>query len=106
MKKIYVKVRAGDKLIARGYILDISNSGMCVASHKRLSAGDIVKITAEKKVLPVLKGRIASVVISRRKLYKYRLGIEFTSTEKEKKEKIRRFIKKAEQRQIVRLRLL
>jgi c-di-GMP-binding flagellar brake protein YcgR len=106
MKKIYVKVKAEDKLTARGYILDISNGGMCVALNKRFSAGKEIEIAAEKRILPVLEGRIASVVSARRKLYKYRLGIEFTSREKEKREKVKRFIKKAEQRQIVRLRLI
>ncbi|MCM8789404.1 MAG: PilZ domain-containing protein [Candidatus Omnitrophica bacterium] len=106
MAKIYVKIKSGTSQIGRGYILDISNSGICIASNKKLREKDVIEIAPEKKILPTLKGNIKSVVISRRKLYKYRLGIKLVFPEKAKKERLRHFIKKAEHRNIIRLRLL
>lgn len=78
MKKIYLTILYGKGKKAKGYLLDLSEGGVAVASSAKIKVNTTVEIITAKNYLPLSKGRVAYVVKRPNKNYGYCMGIEFT----------------------------
>lgn len=91
MRKIFVLIKYSKDKSVKGYILDISKSGIGLAVSKRIRKNILVEIIP-KTVLPVLKGKIVFIAVRKKETCRYRLGVKFVSLDNDKKQSINKFI--------------
>jgi len=103
MKKYCVTIICKNGIRARGYILDISKSGIALACAKKAPRNAIIELRPAKDVFLPMKGRIVSSVSRHRKTFGYRLGIKFISPAKKERTRLTRFVAALEKRYAVRL---
>ncbi|MEW6075018.1 MAG: PilZ domain-containing protein [Candidatus Omnitrophota bacterium] len=103
MKKYYVTISRNNGIAERGYILDISKSGIAVACAKKVPKGVILELRPAKDIFLPIRGRVVSSVSRRRKTFGHRLGIKFISPGKKEKATLARFVAALEKRYAVRL---
>jgi c-di-GMP-binding flagellar brake protein YcgR len=106
MDKTYLTIQSEKGKKAKGYLLDLSRTGAGIASCERIIKNTLVEITPRKSVLPLIKGRVITIVDRHRKDYPYRLGVRFVLMSETAQQKITHFILKAEKRRKPRLKLL
>lgn len=82
MKKVYYLYIKHNKKIAKGYILDISYSGLGIACKSRVQKNTEIEILIDEIKPIILKGVVVSSGIKKGKIYRYRLGIKIKSSEK------------------------
>lgn len=103
MKKIYLVIEYARSKRIRGYILDISRSGMSIACERRVNKNVTLKITTEKDILSPLLGKVVCVISRKRKTYTYRIGIKFISLKREQRQRLEKFLNKINSRKAARL---
>ncbi|MDD5565488.1 MAG: PilZ domain-containing protein [Candidatus Omnitrophica bacterium] len=103
MNKYYVTIIHNNGITGRGYILDISKSGVAVACAKRVCKNTVIELHPAKDIFLPIKGRVVSSVSRHRKTFGHRLGIKFISPGKKEKAKLSRFVAALEKRYAVRL---
>jgi c-di-GMP-binding flagellar brake protein YcgR len=105
MEKINLKIKYGDGKVAKGYILDLSKSGMGIASCVKISKDALVEIISRRPLSLSLKAKVVSISERNQKPYNYRIGAEFVSPGEKGKKNLTNFMLKRERRQLGRLAL-
>ena len=103
MKKIFLDIRHGKGKNAKGYVLDISKTGIGIVCDKKVSKKSIVGISSKVHTFPFLKGKVAYITLRQVKPYRFKLGIKFIPLKKRDREKLENFVFKLEKRRAVRL---
>jgi len=106
MEKIYLSIKFGDNQTAKGYVLDVSKSGMGIASDKMIKENEVVEIILKGSLPISLKAQVLSVSVRDIKPYSYRLGVKFTVFTEDSKKKLTDFIINRERRRSGRFVLL
>lgn len=90
---------------SEGYVLDISRSGMCIASALAIPSNSRIVIVPKSDILCALKGKVMHVRKTKRRKYSYKLGVKFIFLNKAHKEYLETFISEhvPERRRIPRL---
>ncbi|MFH1191728.1 MAG: PilZ domain-containing protein, partial [Candidatus Omnitrophota bacterium] len=82
MKKIYLQIEYVKNKKLKGYILDLSRSGMGIAAARKLKKGLNIIITPNIKLLPKLQAEIIYTTKLPRKNYNCRTGVKFIQLDK------------------------
>jgi len=92
MKKIYASITFGKNKKTKGYLLDISRSGLSIASSAAIRKNALIKITPGSKRLVALNGKVLYWIKLGRKSYSYKLGVFFIHLNAAQKASLDRFI--------------
>jgi len=101
-KKIYLDIVYQGKKI-KGYILDISKTGIGIASSGSMKKGALLKVTSKSAGLVNLKGKVANITEMKRKSYIYKIGVKFLSLTGVQKNALNKFISGLDKRKFFRL---
>jgi c-di-GMP-binding flagellar brake protein YcgR len=105
MKKIFLSLKSEQGKIIRGYLLDLSLSGMGVASAKEINAGSRIAISPRGMALPPLAGRVVASRKRKKQRYSHRLGVRFEPLQGSAQRELEGFMARRERRSAGRLKL-
>ena len=104
MKKIYLEIECVDNLRVKGYILDISKSGIGFAALKSIKKGTNIIIKTKNKLFPALKAEVVRSSKLTKNIYSYKIGARFINLTNKQSKYLAKFIEKIEKQIIYLLR--
>lgn len=102
-KKIYIDITYRNNRKIKGYILDISETGIGIASPVSIRKNTLIYLTPRLRGFVNLSGKVMHVVRVERKSYNYKIGVKFTSLNILQKSSLNEFISRVNKRKFFRL---
>ena len=98
MEKVYVDIRYGNGKQGSGYIADISNSGIGLASTEDIAVDTAIKMVTKNGELIPLAGKVVHVRDKNKESYRYGLGVKFDALDEAEKWNLSNFLQKRNKR--------
>jgi len=98
MEKIYLDINYGAGKQGRGYIADISSSGIGLASTEKIATDTIINMITKNGELIPLKGKVVHTHDKNRESYRYGLGVRFDAMDEAEKWNLSNFLQKRNKR--------
>jgi len=98
MEKIYLDISYGTGKQGRGYITDISNSGIGLASTKKIVVDTAIEMVTKNGELIPLKGKVVYTCNKKGESYRYGLGVQFGAMNEAEKWNLSDFLHKKNKR--------
>jgi c-di-GMP-binding flagellar brake protein YcgR len=102
MEKIYLDISYGEGKQGRGYIADISSSGIGLASTEEIAMDTAIKMVTMNGELIPLKGKVVHAYDKNRESYRYGLGVRFDAMDEAEKLNLNNFMQKRNTRNVPR----
>lgn len=91
-ERIYVNLKYAKKESGKGYILDISTTGVGIAFSSMIKKNTIVDMLFNETDFLALRGRVVYVGKRGSKIYNYKLGIRFVALNAQQKDFLKKFL--------------
>ena len=98
MEKIYLDISYGNGKQGRGYIADISSSGIGLASTENIASETAIEMVAKNGELIPLKGKVVHVRDKNKESFRYGLGVKFDAMDEANKWSLSNFLHKRNKR--------
>ncbi len=95
-------IKCGNGKHGRGYISDISNSGIGLASTEKIAANTAIEMVTRNGELIPLAGKVVYVRDKNRESYRYGLGVKFGVMDEATKWNLSSFLQKRNKRNVPR----
>ncbi|MBU0571446.1 MAG: PilZ domain-containing protein [Candidatus Omnitrophica bacterium] len=102
MEKVYLDIKYENGKHGRGYIADISNSGIGLASTEKIAVDTAIEMVARNGELIPLKGKVVYTRDKDRESYRYGLGVKFDVLDEAEKWNLSNFLHKKNKRTVPR----
>jgi len=103
MQKINVNIEYAKGRKSKGYVLDVSRSGIGIACSTRIRKNTFVRIAGRPRLLVALEGRVAHCGTIKRTAYGYQIGVVFEPLNSKQKASLDKFFSVLEKRSHCRL---